>query len=239
MKRSDKDRYNELVEQIKRNNNLEEPERIEFYDLHLKVVIKNNDVVRKLIKENRCREKKNDKYYIFENERKYIFKVLNQIREHQRLDRYEYNYLTFVAWRYELPLSVDKPCIPQILKINLSKFRDKFSINAKRVDLYTLFLDGLKMCLDKYQLEKAEFLIGGSYVDIGNDNPKDIDFAIILPTNVFHSDLNQRIISSINKKFQIKTTGKNQIDLMKLPECCNDDLYMAYEVITLLGVVTT
>jgi hypothetical protein len=225
--------YDKLAEEVLIKGNLDTSDRMRFYELHSKVLKKQNRLVYTLINNLIERQRKNYLYIIDKDEEIKMFEVLESKRELKGLNRYEYNYLAFLVNKYGLQVDVKGPKLPLITKISFELFKKKFGFNEGRNELYKTLLEASKSMLSEYQIEQFELLVGGSYVDTENENPDDIDLIILLPRNIFLKDIKYTVLNKIINLYKIE--GKVTIDLLELPADYDYNVYMTYEQITLIS----
>jgi predicted nucleotidyltransferase len=241
MKDEQQKEYDNLVEVIFARPDLSEKDRTRFYELHRIVEAAKKNAAFVLIQELRIQKGHNDRFILSDNERKSIYEILEKKRSsNEGLNRFEYNYLSFIRWRYNIESTAQSPCIPDILEINIKEFKKSFCFNSKRIWLYNIFLRGLIRCAEVYMLETIHVIVGGSYVNKEKNDPKDVDVLILLPQSVFRNDLNNKKLNEIilafkNEKVSNEDEHTKYFDLVKLPEDYSHNLYMAYELLTLLG----
>ena len=230
----DQNEYDILRDEIYANGNLSDPDRLKYFDLHQKVNVPDNTAFDRLVYELRNRKKGNDRIKLSIAERKYIFNYLEWKRvSGGGLNRFEYNYLQFLRWRHGFPTAAEAPCLPSLVRISLNEFLAKFSVRG-RESLISVFKNGLKRVAEVYDLVNFDIIVGGSFVNLKKEKPGDIDVVVLLPIEAFHQDYGNRKLKKIIDEFQ-DTDGTNLFDLLKLPVPYTDDLYMAYELLTLLS----
>jgi len=174
------ERYDELAIELYTNENLSEKDRMLFYKLHNEVEHPNRHALYYLIFVQRDRKGNNDRYVLSDDERKIIFDFLEKKRVSESgLNRFEYNYWSFVKWKCKLKSEGSSPCLPEILEINLSDFKEEFCINSHRLKLHEVFIKGLRRCMELYLLNEVAVMVGGSFVDKENGKPGDLDLIII------------------------------------------------------------
>lgn len=241
MKEEQQNEYDNLVAAIFANPDLYEKDRTRFYELHSIVEVANKNAAFALIQELRMQKDYNDRFVLSDNERRIIYKILEEKRTSKDgLNRFEYNYLSFIRWRYNLESTAQAPCMPEIIKIDIKEFEKSFSFNDHRSRLFNIFLQGLIRCSEIYVLDTINVIVGGSYVDKENNYPGDVDVLILLPQRVFRNDLSNKKLNEIILTFRDgKVSNEDEptklFDLVKLPDDYSHNLYMAYELLTLLG----
>lgn len=227
-------KYEELCSEIRQVGLLGENDRMLFYKLHQEVITKDNLTMRYMLSTLRDQKRYNEHYILSQEERSEIFEILEQLRQSEGLDRYEYRYLTFLVARYGFRSSASLPCIPKITDTNLADFEDRFAFNQERKGIYEIFKAGLKRCFELYQLEELEVLVGGSFANLEKELPKDIDPLIVLPRQQWHNDRKHHILNKIIQEFQ-RPDKSNTFDLHKILSDIPDEHYMRYELMTLMG----
>ena len=235
MNENDQAEYDVLVKEIFKNNNLSEADRIRFYALHVIVKTPVPSAAHRMFAEHRRLKRFNERVKLSSLEHNYISNILEEKRNSTGLNRYEYNYLSYLNWRYRLKLEVTFPCYPDILPTTLEQLRLKVAFNESRQLMFEKFIQCLEACKLEYQLETVNVILGGSFFRIEREDPSDIDFILLLPIQKFQEDYSGKKKMRIVNRFKVSTDEKNIIDLYKLPDPYDDDLYMAYELLTLLG----
>lgn len=228
--------YNDLVLEIYQRGNLDETDRILFYKLHKEVSNRNDNGMRDLLSELRNQKRYNEHYILSDEERAEIFQVLEDKRNTKEgLDRYEYRYLTFLVSKYGFKSAASLPCFPNIIDITLNDFGQRFAFNSQRNRIFEIFKQGLIKCLELYILDTIEVIVGGSYTNIQNHYPNDVDPVILLPAQQWHDDRKHPILNRIINEFP-RSDGKGGIfDLHKILAGISDKHYMSYELMTLMG----
>jgi hypothetical protein len=229
----DQERYNAYCSEIFEKNNLSESDRIAFYELHNKVAAPDAAAIDKLVFELRRQKVGNDHYILSPKEREHIFHFLENKRLNGGLNRHEYNYLAFLIFRHGFSSTATIPCVPKVIPIDLLKFEQKFKTSG-RIELLKTFKTALGKCRELYKVESFSIVIGGSFLDLKNESPCDIDAIILLPLNAFRTDYSNKILNTIINGFK-DDNGTKLFDLLKLPDSYDSNLYMAYEQLTLLG----
>jgi len=227
------EKYQALTQEIILNGNLSEADRLLFYELHTRVKNPNEEILADLLVEHRNLKMFNPRFILSERERREIFKLLELKRSRQGLNRFEYRYFCFLAWKYNLKTEAICPAIPEVVDVTLKEFELRFSTGNTRSHLIAILKDALKKCAELYSLTHIEILVGGSFVDT-KENPGDIDVALLLDEYSFARDLKGVKSDSIMKMFK-DADDSNLIDLLKLQIPFNNDHYMFYEILTLLG----
>lgn len=234
----DQREYNNLADRILEKNDLLQAEELRFYELHFKVSVKKYHAASELVRSYRERKSGNDRMVLSEQERKFMFQVLEEKRLRKGgLNRWEYNYLCFVKHLYEMETEAQCPKIPTPKPITFKDFIAHFATNSHRKKLVRTLLKGLLRCATDYNLESVDFLVGGSFLT-GKEIPGDIDLALILPINAFRSDYKQEKMNTIILEFRERDEDgqlKKRLDINKLPDNFSSEIYMGYEVLTLFG----
>lgn len=227
--------YNDLAQRI---DKLSKTEELRFYELHFKVSQKNYRAAEDLVSIYRLQKEGNDRMILTMEERIWMFKVLEEKRQRKGLTRKEFKYLSFVKRRYDLSTEAKTPQPPQILRMSLLEFVRQFGTNRHRLNLIEKLVSGLERCLELYEINDLNILVGGSFLD-DKPVPGDIDVTLILPVNAFRQDLKHvkmnRLIIESRDGADSATPGKTRLDITKLPDNYNEDLYMAYDILTMLG----
>lgn len=228
--------YNDLAERIDRLSKVEE---LRFYELNFQVSQKNYRAAEEMVSIYRMQKEGNDRMILTEEERIWMFKVLEEKRHRKGLSRKEFKYLSFVKRRYNLSTVANAPEPPQILKISLHEFVLQFGTNAHRLNLIQKLVNGLERSLELYEMKHINILVGGSFLD-AKPLPGDVDVTLVLPVNAFRQDLkhvkmNRLILESRDVEADGITSGKKRLDITKLPDNYNEDHYMAYDILTMLG----
>lgn len=236
LKNEDQKKYDVLVEKIRTNPSqiLSHEDRMMFYELHEKVPRQSKTIAYFLIEELIKQQTENHRYTLEEVEQKEIFNILESKRVNEGgLNRWEYNYLVFLKFNYNWLTMAETPCWPDIFGLSVDSFKERFVFNETRSKLYGIFEVGMKTCKNEYQLKEINVIIGGSFVDIHKQSPKDIDVIILLPESTFRMDYNRSIFDKTTSETQ--DFDKDTLDINILPNNYTSNLYMAYELLTLLG----
>lgn len=225
-----KKEYDILANKLTQYQNLREQDRIRLYDPHNIAQDKDDTAVYELIKDIRMLKRKEHKFILTENERKIIFEILENKRVVSGLSRFEYNYLSFIGWKYDLKSNAEFPCYPNIMDIAQSEFVKRFAIDDHRIKLFQYMLKVISQCNTLYGLSKTTVVIGGSFIDLSVTKPNDIDIIVLLPERKFIDEIK-------NKKVErnIENEIEQYVDVEFLPENINHNSYMTYELLTLLG----
>lgn len=227
-------RYAELKQELIDNENLSEADRLTFYKLHQTVVMPDDGRLFRLLRKLRDLKRFNPIYILPDDERKEIFKLYETKREKQGLDRYEYRHYCFLAWKYGFEIEVGSPTLPEIIEISFEDFEVRFGGTPRR----KLLIDALKQALKKagelYQSNILNVIIGGSFLDLEKESPGDVDLILLLSANVFVKDIKPSKADAVMKMFKDED-GSNLVDIVKLPVPLDDNHYMVYELLTLLG----
>jgi hypothetical protein len=227
-------KYIELVSQILKGDILDEKNRLLFYDLHMNSHDPNNEAVSFLFSKILRHKKYNEHFILNEVERRKIFVVIENLRQAIGLNRYEYRYLTFLISKYRLTPTVSLPCLPKIIDFTVSEFEQRFSFNEKRKIIFDIFKNGIQRCHELYKLEEVEVLVGGSFTNLENQLPNDIDPLILLPKKQWDLDRKHLLLDEIIIEFK-QPNGKNDFDLHKMLMGISNEHYMSYELMTLMG----
>jgi predicted nucleotidyltransferase len=235
MNSDNQNKYDDFAAEIYVRKNLAEADRIQFYRLHKEVTRPNDEALYALILELRSQKKYNEYYILSDEERKEIFKFLEEKRlSEEGLNRYEYNYLNFLIWKYQFQSTASSPCIPEIIDTTLKHFEQQFAFNEQRQEKYNTFIKGVTRCIELYEIDEVEIIVGGSYIDMDIVYPNDIDPLIVLPKFAWDNDRRHSILNSIIEEFQ-QADGKNTFDLHKILAGLTNNHYMVYELLTLMG----
>lgn len=227
--------YKQLENEINKDRNhiLNEDRRKRFYYLHQTVEKPNEAVLFKQINALIDQKRKNYKFLFGASEleeERLIFNFLEKKRNSTGLDRFEYNFLTYLITKNGHLSIVNNPQIPaEILDKALSNFSDEFAYNDSRKYLLATLMDVLSLSMQLFKIENIDFFVGGGYLDLDNSQPKDIDIILLLPSKLFMGDLSNR------KKEKILANSGTLIDLYKLPIDYDIKIYMAYELMTLVS----
>jgi hypothetical protein len=229
-------KYDSLIAEIEKNRNLVESDRFLFYELHKKVSKPNDFVLNRiLIPELIHQMRYNDRMKLIEDEEKEIANFLEKRRSKNiGLNRYEYNYLSYLNEKYKLNYELNSPCYPRVQSIGIKDFEELVAFNSSRNKLFEILINGLRRCGELYRLEIIEAIIGGSLVDKHKINPGDVDVIILLPQDVFWRDLNNATLNTIINEFK-DDEGSALFDLLKIPSNSDKNLYLNYEQLTLIG----
>ena len=226
-------KYNSLCNEIKENEDLDESDRLIFYELHHAIAKPNKEILYRLINRQLLFKEGDYFYQLSEEERIQILILLEIKREENGLNRKEYEYLAYVNWKYAKKNLSSFPQIPNIIDITHSQFMEQFVYNDQRSELYSYLIKSLLKIFSYYKLENLNLIVGGSYCDISNQHPNDIDLILLLPKEIFQNDWQHTISNKIILEFKIN--GIKKIDLLKLPEDYNLEYFMSFELLTLLG----
>lgn len=234
----DQREYNSLADRILEKNDLLQAEELRFYELHFKVSVKKYRAASELVRSYRERKSGNDRMVLSEQERKYMFQVLEEKRLRKGgLNRWEYNYLCFVKHLYAMETEAQCPKVPTPKPITFEEFIALFATNSHRKKLGSTLIKGLLRCASDFNLQSIDFLVGGSFLT-DKEIPGDIDLALILPINAFRSDYNHKKMNKIILEFRERDKNgqlKKRLDINKLPDNFSSEIYMGYEVLTLFG----
>ncbi len=208
-----------------------EKKRMRFYFLHEKLEISNKLELHIQINGLIDQKRKNPKFFLGENEyheEQLIFGFLEKKRISKGLDRFEYNFLSYLIFKNNFASIICKPELPEIREIKLSNFMERFVFNKGRSDIFENLISALNLALKLYEIVTINILIGGGFIDLNNMRPKDIDIVLLLPSKIFMKDINDRVKKKI---FELH----KKIDLSKLPHNYNLKIYSTYELLTLIS----
>lgn len=115
--------------------------------------------------------------------------IYNFLSTKKKLIGIEYTFLCWLNYRFGWELKINSPQIPVIRKLSLNEFKSNFVLAGyHRAKMYTKLLDFIKEW--KYNIDGI--LIGGSFVDIDNDAPRDIDAILLMRDKSYPLVLNER-----------------------------------------------
>ncbi|WP_367867568.1 hypothetical protein [Pedobacter sp. WC2423] len=147
----------------------------------------------------------------------------------------------FLCWLFSkgiLPkTSLNVPFIPDLVTLeqyNETSFRTEFLYCLRRQELFnalTKWISDFKMYIPTQN--PINILIGGSFTDIGNTNPSDIDGIVLIPRAIWQVNpmkFFMGFITAVNPELKIK-----EFDFKFLPEGFDVQHFKGYNDISLLA----
>lgn len=143
---------------------------------------------------------------------------------------------TFACWLKELKqynFEIELPKLPQIVKLGIKEFQKGYLISNSRRVLFE-YLQRYTNELSIHMNVKLCILIGGSFTDNSNTEPKDIDFIILVPNDIYFKHpkvFNEKILyrNRLNKWFF------NKLDFKFLPKLYSLTSFKSYSNIMSIG----
>jgi len=233
------ERYNELAKEIKRNNNLYEPERLEFYRLHKTIPKPDERILFNDLFElgfmPLLKYQENVKYKFSGTEEEiYIIGFLEERIKMHGLTRDLYELLVYLANKNSISTIVNSPTIPKIVELGFNLFKTKFNYTDRRGYLFQTLEKFLDHYSSSYKLSPVDILVGGGFID-SKDSPQDIDLILIMEYKVFRDNKKFSKLKNWVSQQKRPTDIKPPLDIMKLP--INFDLgsFLAYQQLTMIG----
>jgi hypothetical protein len=138
----------------------------------------------------------------------------------------EYRFLTWQSQFKDKPIKINRPFLPIIKTVEINLFKQTYLNQAVKVDLFSNLIELSNIIKSKLVLLELPVLIGGSFVDISNPYPNDIDAVMLVPFN----QLDNTFLSPTSKFKQ-----KYNIDLKILPIDYDIKVFKAYSNLIYLG----
>jgi hypothetical protein len=157
--------------------------------------------------------------------------ALEYVLSKTTLECYDVRFLCWLKTQYNLsvPIELNLPFICTPIQVKTEDFEKKYVFNETRKNLYdqlSQFIDYLK---EQNNLASIDILFGGSYMDIENESPNDIDIAILIPEgeeeNYNFNEASQRADKAIPEG----------VDMKFLPANLDLSSYKVYSRIVILG----
>lgn len=232
-------RYYELAEEIKQNNNLNEPERLEFYHLHKRVHKPDEVVLFTHLFESgfihQLKYQENIRYrFSGAEEENYIVEFLEERRKALGLTRDLYELLTYLIYKNSIETIIKLSAIPKIEELDLNLFKAKFNFTERRKYLLQTLEKFFEYYLFSYELSSVDVLIGGGFIDY-KGSPGDIDLILLMEYEMFRSN---EMFSSLNEwiaQQKLPEDNKRPLDIMRLPINYDISIFLAYQQLTMIG----
>jgi hypothetical protein len=153
--------------------------------------------------------------------------VISKLSKEQEIEQSEYNFLSWLNFNdnVRFPVTINKPSIPEIIEIPLDVFVQTFCTNAIRKNLLYQLQVFLRDRNKLFNCKYTDVLIGGSFTDLNEFPPNDIDCAILLTKRDIHDFATYGDRISTVKELDLRFLNE---------EYCYRD-YLAYVWIIMLG----
>jgi len=233
------ERYNELAKEIYKNNNLDESQRLEFYQLH-KTVSEPEDctLFHKLFElgfVHQLKYQENIKYkFSGAEEEKQIIEFLEEKVKTDGLTRDLYELLVYLAHKNSIQTTVNSPAIPKIQNLDFSLFKTKFNYTDRRKYLLRILESFLRYYFSLYQVGNIRLLVGGGFLDL-KDSPNDIDLIILMEYKAFCDSGKISNLKQWISQQKSSSDIKPPLDIMKLPTDNDLSSFLAYQQLTMIG----
>jgi hypothetical protein len=143
---------------------------------------------------------------------------------------------TFACWLKEVKqynFEIELPQLLQIVKLDFNEFKKTYLVSNYRSLLFELLQRYINELSSSMNV-KLSILIGGSFTDKFNSEPKDIDFIILVPNDIYFKHpaiFNERIVyrNRLNKWFF------NKLDFKFLPFDYSLNYFKSYSNIMSIG----
>jgi hypothetical protein len=139
----------------------------------------------------------------------------------------EYNFLSWLNYTKNFRVPFNLPLIPRINTINETYFFEQYILSHRRQQLYQQLKKTVELIKERFHFSSVVLLIGGSFAEQTNSNPRDIDI-ILLVANNSPSELHENFLYGA----KMIETG---IDLKVLPADYSLLKFKAYSNIIHLG----
>lgn len=137
--------------------------------------------------------------------------ALEYILSKPHLETFDQRFLCWLKTQYDLPieLELNLPYICTPVLMDKIEFQKRYAFNETRQILFKRLCQFIDFLKEQNNKDSISVLIGGSYMNIENDFPNDIDIAILIPEgeeenhnfNEFSQEVDQTIPEGIDLKF--------------------------------------
>ncbi len=234
----DQDEYNYLLREIRKNatDDSRKDSRLKFYKLLLKYPSTNRDFLYKTIITPLIEKLKFDYYFTLSfKEESYLFELLETKRQLDGLNQLYYEYICYLACKYNKHVGFNIPKIPLIEEIGIRKFEDKFCIDDWRKGLFEALKNGILILLSQNLIRKKDhILIGGSFLNLNKYSPQDIDAIFLVDRDLFNCEYDKQEYKKPIRNL-LAHHGIGELDLYFLPNDYSQIDYRYNELLALLG----
>ncbi|WP_143960190.1 DUF6932 family protein [Litoribacter populi] len=165
--------------------------------------------------------------YEHEEDIQFLKIAFDYLREKKGFLPIEYRFLCWLSEFYSKNISINKPHIGQPQTIDFGDFVKVFLVQERRKELFSSLQVFAEQIKNKLKVNELEVLIGGSFTEVENPHPNDLDVVILVGEN---SD------SVIHENYLYASQQVPPgIDLKILPKNYSIKTYKAYSNITHLG----
>lgn len=167
--------------------------------------------------------------YIADPDKQFIKIAYEYLSAESNLNGYEYRFLCWLNFNFDLDIKLNLPSIESPKLVNLFSFKESYLFSDRRHILYESLLDYIKGLKERTQLKDVFVLIGGSFTDTNVDAPNDIDIAILTPCGFEDSD-------EFNENYQpTHELIPEGVDMVFLPEELKLSSFKVFSRIMCLG----
>ena len=158
--------------------------------------------------------------------------IYKHLSNNIKLRGVEYSFLCWLNYCFGWELKINVPKIPYIKELDIMAFKKEFVSNAHRLNFFNELENFVRIKKEKNNIA-GNVLIGGSFVDIENETPNDIDVIFLIPPEYIDKCEFNGSDEYATEVFNNKRS-KN-LDLIYLPIDYDLKKFRAYTYITAYG----